>query len=224
MATRMNKTQLIRIQIILINFITKKCSMKKLAFLVSIMFLCVGTIMAQTTVSGTITDDTGEALIGASVLAKGTSVGTITDIDGRYTITLPEGSNTLVVSYVGYAESEILVNGPGEMNVTLAANSELIDEIVVTGLGIKKEKKALGYAVTTLGSADIQLKPEGDVGRILRGKVPGVDITSTSGLSGSGTNVIIRGYSSITGNNQPLFALQPCQGQHCILYNLFSRY
>jgi len=163
--------------------------------------------MAQTTVNGTITDDSGEALIGASVLAKGTSVGTITDIDGKYSITLPEGVNTLVVSYVGYTETEILVSGPGEYNVAVTSNSELIDEIVVTGLGIKKDKKALGYAVTTLGSADIQLKPEGDVGRILRGKVPGVDITSTSGLAGSGTNVIIRGYSSITGNNQPLFVV-----------------
>ncbi len=181
--------------------------MKKLTFLVSIMFLCLGTMMAQTTVSGTITDDTGEALIGASVLAKGTSVGTITDIDGRYTITLPDGVNTLVVSYVGYTETDVLVSGPGELNVTMASNSELIDEIVVTGLGIKREKKALGYGITTIGAADIELKPEADVSRVLRGKVPGVDILSTSGLAGSGTNVVIRGYSSISGSNQALFVV-----------------
>ena len=181
--------------------------MKKLTFLVSIMFLCLGSMMAQTTVSGTISDDAGESLIGASVLAKGTAVGTITDIDGRYTITLPEGVNTLVVSYVGYTETEINVTGPGELNVTMASNSELIDEIVVTGLGIKRDKKALGYGVTTIDAADIQLKPEADVGRILNGKVPGVNIQSTSGLAGSGTNVVIRGYTSITGDNQALFVV-----------------
>ena len=181
--------------------------MKKLTFLVSVMFFCLGTMMAQTTVSGTITDDAGQTLIGASVLAKGTSVGTITDIDGKYTITLPAGVNTLIVSYVGYTETEIPVTGPGELNVSMASNSELIDEIVVTGLGIKRDKKALGYGVTTIGSADIELKPEADVSRVLRGKVPGVDILSTSGLAGSGTNVVIRGYSSISGSNQALFVV-----------------
>lgn len=180
--------------------------MKKLSLLLFMLLCVVGMSYAQRTVTGTITDVNGESLIGANVLAKGTSTGTITDIDGSFSLEVPDGNNTLVVSYTGYQTQEVDITGQSNVTITMA-EGELLDEIVVTGLGIKKEKKALGYAVTTIGSADINLKPEGDVSRILRGKVPGVDITSTSGLAGSGTNVIIRGYSSITGGNQPLFVV-----------------
>ncbi len=180
--------------------------MKKLSLLLVATLFCVGTMLAQRTVSGTLTDSGGEALIGANVIVKGTSAGTITDFDGSYSLTVPEGSNVLVFSYAGFTTQEVNIDGQSVINAVLSEGLEL-DEIVVTGLGIKKEKKALGYAVTTIGASDVQLKPEADVGRILRGKVPGVNITSTSGLSGSGTNVIIRGYSSITGSNQPLFVV-----------------
>ncbi len=180
--------------------------MKKLSLLLFMLLCAVSMTFAQRTVTGSITDVNGETLIGANVLAKGTSSGTITDIDGNFSLEVPDGNNTLVISYTGYQTQEVDITG--QSNVTIAmAEGQLLDEIVVTGLGIKKEKKALGYAVTTIGSADINLKPEADVSRILRGKVPGVDITSTSGLAGSGTNVIIRGYSSITGSNQPLFVV-----------------
>ena len=92
-------------------------------------------------------------------------------------------------------------------SIFLLRKESVLGEIVVTGLGIKKQKKALGYAVTTIDSKDIELKPEADVTRVLRGKVAGVEINATSGLAGSGTNVIIRGYSSISGSNQPLFVV-----------------
>ena len=180
--------------------------MKKLSLLLFMLLCAISMTFAQRTVTGTITDVNGEALIGANVLAKGTSTGTVTDIDGSFSLEVPEGNNVLVISYTGYQTQEVDITGQSNVEITLS-EGQLLDEIVVTGLGIKKEKKALGYAVTTIGSADINLKPEGDVSRILRGKVPGVDITSTSGLAGSGTNVIIRGYSSITGNNQPLFVV-----------------
>jgi len=189
-----------------IKLLIKPDSMKKLSLLLLMLVFAIGSTMAQRTVSGVITDSSGEALIGANVLVKGTTIGTITDIDGSYSLEVPDDANTLVISYTGYSTQEMDIFGLSSANVTLA-EGEVLDEIVVTGLGIKKEKKALGYAVTTIGSADINLKPEADVGRILRGKVPGVDITSTSGLAGSGTNVIIRGYSSITGDNQPLFVV-----------------
>ncbi len=163
--------------------------------------------MAQTTVSGVITDESGEPLIGANVVAKGTTAGTITDIDGGYTITLPENANTLVVSYIGYSEQEVLISGPGKMDVSLSADSELLSEVVVTGLGIKKEKKALGYAVETVKSDQIEQRAEGDVARILSGKAAGVQITSAGGTSGSATNVTIRGLSSFSGSNQALFII-----------------
>jgi len=180
--------------------------MKRFTLLLFALVLSVGSIMAQRTVSGVIIDDSGEALIGANVLVKGTTVGTVTDIDGSYSIDVPDGSNTLVVSSVGYATQEYDVTGLSSLDITLETG-ELLSEVVVTGLGIKKEKKALGYGVSTLGDEALTARQETDVARILRGKATGVDITQTSGMAGTGTNVIIRGYSSITGTNQPLFVV-----------------
>lgn len=181
--------------------------MKKLSLVLVLALFGVSSMVAQRNITGTVTDDAGESLIGVSILAKGTSTGTVTDIDGTYSLRVPDGTTTLVFSYTGFGTQEVALGASNVVDVTMAEAAEQLSEVVVTGLGIRKEKKALGYAVTTIGSKDVQLKPEADVGRILRGKVPGVDITSTSGLAGSGTNVIIRGYSSITGDNQPLFVV-----------------
>ncbi len=180
--------------------------MKKLSLVLVMVLFAVVSMMAQRTISGTITDESGEALIGASILAKGSDAGTVTDIDGSYSLSVPDGTSTLVVSYTGFATQEIALGASNVIDIALSEGVELT-EVVVTGLGIKKEKKALGYGVTTLGSADVELKPEADVARVLRGKVPGVNITSTSGLAGSGTNIIIRGFTSISGDNQPLFVV-----------------
>ena len=181
--------------------------MKKLSLVLVLALFAVSFVMAQRTVTGTVVDENGESLIGVSILAKNTSVGTVTDIDGTYSLKVPDGATTLVFSYTGFGTQEVTLGASNVVDLTMSEAAEQLSEVVVTGLGIRKEKKALGYAVTTIGSKDIALKPEADVGRILRGKVPGVDIASTSGLAGTGTNVIIRGYSSITGNNQPLFVV-----------------
>lgn len=181
--------------------------MKKLSLVFTLVLFCVGITMAQRTITGTVTDDSGETLIGATILAQGTTTGTVTDFDGKYALTVPDGATTLVVSYTGFATEEVAIGVSDVIDVTLTESAEQLTEVVVTGLGIKREKKALGYAVTTLGTKDIELRPEADVARVLRGKIAGVDINQTSGLAGSGTNVIIRGYSSITGTNQPLFVV-----------------
>ena len=158
------------------------------------------------TVNGTIKDALGEPLIGASILIEGTTKGTVTDIDGQFQLDNVQDGAVFVVSYTGYSTQRVPLRESNTVEIELQEGATL-DEVVVTGLGIRKEKKALGYAVTTLDNAEIELRPEGDVSRILRGKIAGVDINQTSGLSGSGTNVIIRGYSSITGSNQPLFVV-----------------
>ncbi len=181
--------------------------MKKLSLVLVLFFCALGTMLAQRTITGTVTDETGESLIGASVVVKGAEgIGTTSDIDGSYSLEVPAGSDVLIYSYTGYGTWEETIGASNVINVTMK-EGVTVGEIVVTGLGIKKEKKALGYAVTTIDSKDIELKPEADVTRVLRGKVPGVQIGATSGLAGSGTNVIIRGYSSITGSNQPLFVV-----------------
>ena len=130
----------------------------------------------------------------------------MTDIDGSYSLDVPSGEQVLEVSYTGYATKEITTSASNVLDIILSEGLEL-DEVVVTGLGIKREKKALGYGVSTIGKDAIAGKQESDVARILRGKATGVDITQTSGMAGTGTNVIIRGYSSITGSNQPLFVI-----------------
>ena len=181
--------------------------MKQLLFSLLMLFVGVSMSYAQRTVSGKVMDTSGEAVIGANVTVKeAPGVGTITDIDGMYQLNVPANGATLVFSYTGYETQEVAIGGSSTVNVTMS-EGKLLEEVVVTGLAIKKEKRALGYAVSTINKELIVNRPEGDVSRILQGKVPGVNITSTGGVSGTGTNIIIRGYSSVTGSNQPLFVV-----------------
>ncbi len=165
-----------------------------LAFVVQVSF-------AQTAVSGTVSDDAGP-LPGANVIIKGTNNGTQTDFDGNYSIQASP-SDVLVFSYVGFGSQEVVVGNQTTINVVL--QSESLDEVIVTAQGVKREKKALGYAVSEVASEEIESRTEGDVARVLSGKASGVAITSQSGTSGSATNVVIRGYNSINGSNQALF-------------------
>ena len=119
---------------------------------------------------------------------------------------MPNDATALLISYSGFETQTVDLTDASVYNVTLREGIAL-EEVVVTGLGIKKEKKALGYGVSTISSESLQQRGETDVARILNGKATGVNIQQTSGLAGSGTNIIIRGYSSITGSNQPLFVI-----------------
>ncbi|PZX60106.1 TonB-linked SusC/RagA family outer membrane protein [Algoriphagus ratkowskyi] len=162
----------------------------------------------QRVITGTvISEEDGLGLPGATVLVKGTTVGITTDIDGNYSLTVPAGSNVLVYSFVGLKSSEEVIGNRTIINVTLMTDAAQLSEVVVTAVGVEREKKALGYAVSTVGNDQLENRPEQDVSRVLQGKVPGVNITSTNGMSGSGTNMVIRGYSSATGSNQPLFVV-----------------
>ena len=181
--------------------------MKKHLLVVALVVFGIVGAIAQRTISGTVTDASGEPLIGASILVKGTSTGMVTDLDGTYSLNVPEDATTLVFSYTGYLTQEVELGASNVLDVTLEESAETLSEVVVTGLGIKKEKKALGYGVSTLKTDEIAGRQEADVARILRGKATGVDIQQTSGMAGTGTNVIIRGFSSITGDNQPLFVI-----------------
>ena len=180
--------------------------MKKLSLVLGLVLFAISITLAQRTVSGTVTDVSGEPLIGASILVQGTTSGTVTDIDGTYSLAVPEGSTTLIYSYTGFSTKNVELGTSDVIDVVMEEGIEL-NEVVVTGLGIEKEKKALGFGVATLGKKELTARQETDVARMLRGRATGVDITQTSGLAGSGTNIIIRGYSTITGTNQPLFVV-----------------
>ncbi|MFT3793850.1 SusC/RagA family TonB-linked outer membrane protein [Flavobacterium sp.] len=157
----------------------------------------------EKTITGTVTES-GLPMPTVNVVNKNTKAGVQTDFDGNYSIKAKAG-DVLVFSFVGYTDISMPVGATSKINVEMKSDAQVIGEVVVTGQGIKKEKKALGYAVTTIKSEEFASKPSTDVVRALTGKAPGVNIQQTSGLSGSGTNIIIRGYSSITGSNQPLF-------------------
>ncbi len=175
--------------------------------MIAIVCFAFSIAIAQRTISGVVQDEAGESLIGASLLVKGTTSGTVTDIDGRFSLAVPANAELLVVSYTGFSTLEYPIGTASEVTITLSESASQLNEVVVTALGIRKEKKALGYSVATIGSGQVENRVESDVGRILRGKAAGVDITQTSGVAGSGTNIIIRGYSSISGSNQPLFVV-----------------
>ena len=168
------------------------------------MALIVQTTFAQEkTVSGTVSDENGLPLIGATVVISGTSSGTTTDFDGKYLLNVSTG-DVLNFSYLGYSDQNITVGASNTIDTSLQPDNTL-DEVVVTAQGIRKEKRALGYAVSTVSKEDIEQKADTDIAKILRGKAAGVRITGSGGVSGSGSNIIIRGFSSITGGNQPLF-------------------
>ena len=166
-------------------------------------FLMIGVVaFAQQSISGSVTDDSGVPLPGATVVVEGTSNAAITDFDGNYSINATIG-DVLVASYVGY-NSNTQTASSATINFTLTQSTEL-DEVIITAQGIARKEKALGYAVTTITSEDIENKPETDISKILTGKIPGVQINTGGGFLGTNANVIIRSKNSISGSNQPLY-------------------
>ncbi|UAB86404.1 SusC/RagA family TonB-linked outer membrane protein [Zunongwangia sp. SCSIO 43204] len=160
----------------------------------------------QQEVSGTITEaETGMPLPGVTVLEKGTSNGTSTDFDGNYTITVSDGA-TLVLSMVGYQKLEISV-ASGEFDASLQTDTEALDEVVVTALGIKRSEKALGYALTEVGGDELSDVKQVNAINSLQGKVAGLNVTGAATGPAGTSNVLIRGISSVGGNNQPLYVV-----------------
>ncbi len=179
---------------------------KKILWCLFFAFFSFQAAIAQnTTVTGKVTDEKGTPVEGAVITEKSLSKNrTLTDVNGNFRISVKSGA-VLQVSSVGFEKKEAASQGVS--NFTLKALKEDLTEVVVTALGIKKEKKALGYAVSSFGKKDLEQKPEIDIARLLNGKAPGVNIGNTSGLSGSGTNVVIRAISTISGNSQPLWVV-----------------
>ncbi|MEZ5199693.1 MAG: SusC/RagA family TonB-linked outer membrane protein [Bacteroidales bacterium] len=164
------------------------------------------TLVAQQTVTGTVKSASdGLALPGVSIAIKGTTQGAITNVDGTYSINVPTGA-TLVFSFIGFTPQEVLVEGKSTINVTLEESTEALDEVVVTALGIKREEKSLGYSVGKVGSEELSKVVHENVLSSMAGKVTGVQINQTGG-AGSSVSMIIRGATSMSTDNQPLFVV-----------------
>lgn len=178
---------------------------KRLLLFTSLVLFLSTAALAQRTVQGTVKDQGGETLIGVNVLEAGTSNGTITDLDGKYSLTVREGAS-LQFSLVGYETTTIAVGSQSMIDVTLGEGVQL-SEVVVTALGIQREKKALGYSVTEIQGDDFTQAREINVANALAGKVAGVNVSNMATGPGGSSRVVIRGNSSLTGNNQPLYVV-----------------
>jgi len=160
----------------------------------------------QVTVRGKVVDDKGVTLPGVSIKLKGATSGTVSDAQGTYSISVPRNA-TLIFSFIGFVTQEADVNNRTTIDISLVPSAESLEEVVVTALGIVKEKKALGYSVTELKGESITQAREVNVGNAFEGKVAGVNVNSVSGGAGASVNIQIRGMSSISQSNQPLYVI-----------------
>lgn len=179
--------------------------MKKFLLAFSLMMFTVA-MSAQRTVSGTVTDAGGEALIGASVLVKGTTTGTITDFDGKYSLSVPADGKVLVFSYTGFETTEVELGASNVLDVTLAEGT-VLDEIVVTASGLKRNSRDIVYADQTVSSKDLLTTPNKNTLEALRGKAAGVRLSTGSGSVGASTRIVLRGEGSLTGDNNALIVV-----------------
>jgi TonB-linked SusC/RagA family outer membrane protein len=160
--------------------------------------------VAQVTVKGVVKDATGDEVIGASVLVKGTTMGTITDIDGQFQFQVKDTKGILQVSYVGYETQEIPMNGKTQFIIILKEDSETLDEVVVVGYGAQKKESVVG-AISQVNSKELLSTPAANVSQAIAGKIPGVITTQTSGAPGSDdTQINIRGRATFAGDGSPL--------------------
>ena len=163
-------------------------------------------VLQTKTVTGQVVDETGEPVIGASVVVEGTTNGTITDFDGKYTLEA-DANSILVFSYLSMKTIEEPVNGRTKIDVTMVSDAEALDEVVVTAMGIKRESKTLTYSAQTVGGKDLNEIKNVNMINSLQGKSAGLQITPNSTGAGGSSKILFRGNKSISGSNQPLIVV-----------------
>jgi hypothetical protein len=178
--------------------------LQRLMFTVLFTVFAFG-VSAQNKVTGTVVDVSGEAIIGASVMVKGTSNGTITDYDGNFTIQNVPQNGSLVISYVGYRNQTVAVAGKSQIKVTLEEDRQLLDEVVVVGYGVQKKSDVTG-ALAHLESKDLVTMPVSNALQAMQGKAAGVDITNSQ-RPGEVGSITVRGQRSIDASNGPLYVV-----------------
>ncbi|MDF7812695.1 TonB-dependent receptor [Hymenobacter sp. YC55] len=166
-------------------------------------------VVAPLPVRGRVTGPNKEPILGATVVVKGSTVGTATDADGNFSLTLPDGNATLVISSIGFANQEVAVNGRTDISITLQNDTKALDEVVVVGYGTQRRQDVTG-AIATVKAEDIRTQGTNTVQKSLQGRVAGVQIESSGGNPGSGVRVIVRGAGSLN-NNDPLYIVDGVQ-------------
>ena len=179
---------------------------KQILSLLFLLAVFVSSALGQRTVTGVVSDDSGEPLLAVTVVVLGTSVGTVTDQNGHYSIEVLDENSILRFSFIGMETKEITVGSRTIIDLTMETSSIAMDEVVITALGISREKKSLGYSVGEVEGEALQQVAQENVLNSLAGRVSGVAINSTGG-AGSSVSMVIRGASSLTSDNQPLFVI-----------------
>ena len=184
--------------------------MRRFSLILGLMLFVMGITMAQKTVTGTVTDDEGETLIGVSILVKGTGTGTVSDLDGSYNITIPEGNNVLIFSYTGFANQNVEINNRSVIDVTLEQSAAILEQVIVTAYGVTT-KEAFSGSADVISAKDLALRNVTSPIAALEGKATGVQFTSASGGPGSSPGIIIRGVGTLNGSTDPLFIVDGMQ-------------
>lgn len=179
----------------------------KILFLCSFLFSISVFSSAQITITGTVIDNNKEPIIGASVSVKNSTIGTMTDINGKYSIVAPGTNDILVFSYLGYSMQEVAIGSKKVIDVKLASDEQMLNEVVVTALGMKREAKALGYSMTELKGDELIKSNAVNPINALQGKVAGIQINMGAAGPQSSQRILIRGNTSLSGNNQPIFVV-----------------
>ncbi len=177
-----------------------------LSFLGSLLLLSVQVYAQDREVTGTVTADDGSTLPGVNVTVKGTTRGVTTSIDGKYAIAAASGT-TLIYSFVGYVTQSVVLGSQTNINIKLVSDSQQLGEVVVTALGISRERKSIGYSTATISNLSITEGRNTSALDALNGRVPGLSVSTASGAPGASTVLNIRGFNSVTGNNQPLYVV-----------------
>ncbi len=177
-------------------------------FLLGLALLCfsAGIALGQRSVTGKVTDEQGEPLIGATITIPGTNLGAKTDLEGAFRLNVPANATALKFSYTGYASKEEALTASNVYEVVLQVNENILTETVITAFGQKKDKSNLGYSVTEVSAAELTTGRTTNVTNALAAKVPGIRVSGTGG-SFTGSSIIIRGFTTFTSSNQPLYVV-----------------
>ncbi|MFN7116546.1 MAG: SusC/RagA family TonB-linked outer membrane protein [Saprospiraceae bacterium] len=180
--------------------------MKKRSLVLTLILFSVVTLLAQRTISGKITDPTNEPLVGATVLVQGTSTGTASDVNGEFTLNVPDGGTTLVISYTGFTTRTVALGSESTYNIIMETEAAVLQDIVVVGYGTATRKELTG-SVSKVSGETISRLPVTGLDQALQGQAAGVQVTNTSGTPGSAVSIRVRGTSSINASSQPLYVI-----------------
>jgi TonB-linked SusC/RagA family outer membrane protein len=188
-----------------LHYLTKWCTKGKTLSLMMLLFCTLGSLQAQNIVTGVVKDPTGMTIPGANVSVKGGTTSVATNLDGEYSIDAP-ADGTLVYSFIGYSTQEVAVKGKKQINITLKEDAKILDEVVVIGYGTQK-KDDINSAVSSIRTKDIENLKQTTVDQMLQGKAAGVSVSNNSGQPGSAASIRVRGTTSISGTNEPLYII-----------------